>query len=116
MLITSYETFRIHAERFSRPDACDLLICDEAHRLKNDQTLTNKVGFGYCTSTGYCQQLQCQLWMQGGSYRGEPGERRSCCTPAAAQALGSLACKRRVLLSGTPLQNHLDEFYGERDH
>jgi hypothetical protein len=22
---------------------CDLLICDEAHRLKNDQTLTNKV-------------------------------------------------------------------------
>ncbi|GAB4814175.1 hypothetical protein N2152v2_001221 [Parachlorella kessleri] len=27
------------------------------------------------------------------------------------QALGSLACKRRVLLSGTPLQNHLDEFY-----
>lgn len=23
------------------------------------------------------------------------------------QALGSLACRRRVLLSGTPLQNHL---------
>jgi SNF2 family DNA or RNA helicase len=27
------------------------------------------------------------------------------------QALDSLACKRRVLLSGTPMQNHLDEFY-----
>jgi DNA repair and recombination RAD54-like protein len=46
----------------------DLLICDEAHRLKNDETLTNK-------------------------------------------ALDALTCRRRVLLSGTPIQNHLDEFY-----
>ena len=55
-------------ERFSSASACDLLICDEAHRLKNDETLTNK-------------------------------------------ALDSLACRRRILLSGTPIQNHLDEFY-----
>ena len=25
------------------------------------------------------------------------------------QALGSLKCKRRILLSGTPVQNNLDE-------
>ena len=68
LLIVSYETFRLHAERFQAPDSCDLLICDEAHRLKNDQTLTNR-------------------------------------------ALGSLACRRRVLLSGTPMQNQLQEFY-----
>lgn len=43
VLIVSYETFRIHADRFIGDRACDLLICDEAHRLKNDQTLTNKV-------------------------------------------------------------------------
>ena len=30
----SYETFRLHAERFTAPGTCDLLICDEAHRLK----------------------------------------------------------------------------------
>jgi DNA repair and recombination RAD54-like protein len=57
LLIVSYETFRLHAERFAGPDACDILVCDEAHRLKNDATLTNR-------------------------------------------ALDSLACRRRVLLSG----------------
>ena len=68
VLIISYETFRMYVDKFKSPRACDLLICDEAHRLKNDQTLTNK-------------------------------------------ALATLACRRRILLSGTPLQNDLDEFY-----
>ncbi|KAL6760316.1 SNF2 family N-terminal domain-containing protein [Haematococcus lacustris] len=72
VLIVSYETFRLHGDRFNQPGSCDLLICDEAHRLKNDATLTNR-------------------------------------------ALGSLPCKRRVLLSGTPMQNHLDEFYAMVD-
>ena len=64
VLIVSYETFRIHSARFAKPGSCDLLICDEAHRLKNDETLTNK-------------------------------------------ALDALPCARRILLSGTPIQNHL---------
>ncbi|XP_049935835.1 DNA repair and recombination protein RAD54 isoform X2 [Nymphaea colorata] len=68
ILIVSYETFRMHSSRFEKPGSCDLLICDEAHRLKNDQTLTNK-------------------------------------------ALASLSCTRRVLLSGTPMQNDLEEFF-----
>jgi thiosulfate reductase cytochrome b subunit len=33
----------MHSSKFSSSDSCDLLICDEAHRLKNDQTITNKV-------------------------------------------------------------------------
>ena len=72
VLIISYETFRIHADKLHVPTACDLLICDEAHRLKNDATLTNR-------------------------------------------ALDALPCKRRVLLSGTPLQNDLAEFFAMVD-
>ena len=65
VLILSYETFRIHQAHFAAPGACDLLICDEAHRLKNDATQT-------------------------------------------AMALNKLVCTRRVLLSGTPMQNDLE--------
>ncbi|XP_042427998.1 DNA repair and recombination protein RAD54-like [Zingiber officinale] len=68
VLIISYETFRMHSSKFDKNGSCDLLICDEAHRLKNDQTLTNR-------------------------------------------ALGALPCLRRVLLSGTPMQNDLEEFF-----
>ncbi|KAI3525411.1 hypothetical protein L1887_04185 [Cichorium endivia] len=68
VLIVSYETFRMHSSKFNDAGSCDLLICDEAHRLKNDQTLTNR-------------------------------------------ALAALSCKRRILLSGTPMQNHLEEFF-----
>ena len=68
----SYETFRVHAPKFSAPGSCDLLICDEAHRLKNADTLTSR-------------------------------------------ALGALPCAARVLLSGTPLQNRLDEFHAMVD-
>ena len=68
VIILSYETFRIHAGLFAAEGSIDLLLCDEAHRLKNDDTKTNK-------------------------------------------ALDSLPCTRRVLLSGTPMQNHLDEVH-----
>jgi DNA repair and recombination RAD54-like protein len=70
VLIISYETFRMYAKKFTKKNdiCCDLLICDEAHRLKNPDAITTV-------------------------------------------ALASLACRRRVLLSGTPVQNDLDEFF-----
>lgn len=67
VLISSYETFRMHAHRL-HDTPIDLVICDEAHRLKNDRTKT-------------------------------------------AVAIAKLPSKRRLLLSGTPIQNDLDEFY-----
>jgi DNA repair and recombination RAD54-like protein len=69
-MIISYETFRIHVDKFvaKGTDGVQLVMCDEAHRLKNGDTLTNK-------------------------------------------ALCAVPCSRRVMLSGTPMQNHLDEFY-----
>lgn len=69
-LVLSYETFRRYVDLFllKADTCCDLLILDEAHRLKNNATAT-------------------------------------------AVALNSLPCKRRVLLSGTPLQNDLEEFF-----
>lgn len=68
VLILSYECFLRNVKRFVTGGGCDLMICDEAHRLKNDKTSTYA-------------------------------------------ALDSVPCTRRCLLSGTPLQNDLSEFF-----
>ena len=63
VLICSYECLRSHVKRLTKyKDCCDLLVCDEAHRLKNSDNQTSR-------------------------------------------ALNSLPVKRRVLLTGTPMQN-----------
>lgn len=73
ILVASYECLRTHVKRLSKhPDCCDLLVCDEAHRLKNSENQTS-------------------------------------------QALNSLPVKRRVLLTGTPMQNDLNEFFAMVD-
>lgn len=73
VLICSYETIRTHINRLNnKADSCDLLVCDEAHRLKNNENQT-------------------------------------------ARALASLPCRKRVLLTGTPMQNDLQEFFAMVD-
>jgi DNA repair and recombination RAD54-like protein len=73
VLICSYECVRAHIGRFTKhPDCCDMLVCDEAHRLKNSENQTSR-------------------------------------------ALNSLPVKRRVLLTGTPMQNDLTEFFSMVD-
>lgn len=73
ILVASYECIRTHAPRMTKyKDCCDLLVCDEAHRLKNSDNQTSR-------------------------------------------ALNSLPVKRRVLLTGTPMQNDLTEFYAMVD-
>jgi DNA repair and recombination RAD54-like protein len=76
VLIISYETQRRYSKMFEPPrmlpsnyqSCCDLLICDEAHKLKNADS-------------------------------------------GLSQSLSALPVKRRILLSGTPMQNELSEFY-----
>lgn len=67
VLILSYETFRGYAAEVA---ACgiDLVVCDEAHKLKNDDA-------------------------------------------AVTKCITNLSAKRKLLISGTPIQNNLDEFY-----
>jgi DNA repair and recombination RAD54-like protein len=73
VLICSYETIRTHIGRLNKcQDCCDLLVCDEAHRLKNNENQTSR-------------------------------------------ALNSLPVRRRVLLTGTPMQNDLQEFFAMVD-
>ena len=56
VMIVSYETFRIHAERFVKAggDGVQLVICDEAHRLKNGDTLTCKALASVRASSASC--------------------------------------------------------------
>ena len=75
VLVTSYETLRSHAKTVQKATGgIDLLVCDEAHRLKNTKGDTQTVA-----------------------------------------ALRALRCDRRVLLTGTPIQNDLGEFFAVMD-
>ena len=67
MMIVSYETFRIHAERFTKDPAAAISSSAMKRATKKRETLTNK-------------------------------------------ALGSAVPPTRHAL-GTPMQNHLDEFF-----
>lgn len=66
VLLISYDTFRKYTSLLNK--LCDLIICDEGHKLKNLEIKTT-------------------------------------------QSINGLNCKRRIMLTGTPLQNSLAEFY-----
>lgn len=78
VLIVSYETQRLYAKLFedakklpmqgNYSPCCDMLICDEAHKLKNAESELSK-------------------------------------------CLNALPARKRILLSGTPMQNELTEFF-----
>lgn len=74
VLIVSYETQRRYVKMFKpsittgNADVVDMIICDEAHKLKNAES-------------------------------------------GLAKALDSIPARKRILLSGTPMQNELTEFF-----
>ena len=67
VLIVSYETLRLYVQELSGTPI-GLMLCDEGHRLKNDESQT-------------------------------------------FEALTSLNVKKRVILTGTPIQNDLSEYF-----
>lgn len=97
VLIASYETLRTHVGRLTKyKDCCDLLVCDEAHRLKNRENQT---------SVSVLLVTDMLIFRLG----------ISPLHSSLQMALASLPVKRRVLLTGTPMQNDLEEFYAMVD-
>jgi DNA repair and recombination protein RAD54B len=69
VLIISYDMLRRHGSKLAKCSDCHLVVCDEAHKLKN---------------------------IQGNQ---------------TIDALNAMPARLRILLSGTPVQNDLQEFY-----
>ncbi len=125
VMIVSYETFRIHAERFKAEGTCDLLICDEVGRTAETRTSWLRVEGtpavapdrasqrAHAGGSAAARSPPLQAIIVSLPSRGCPqAHRLKNDATLTNRALDSLACRRRVLLSGTPLQNRLDEFYG----
>jgi DNA repair and recombination protein RAD54B len=89
VLILSYETFRAHKDLMTTT-ALDLLILDEGHRIVS-----------FCC---------CQLPVFSKKKRNQKNV-----TAQISKALAQVKTRRRVLLTGTPLQNDLKEFYAMVD-
>lgn len=97
-------------ERFSSPSACDLLICDEAHRLKNDETLTNKVS---CLRTAVASGVpdKTAALCAGAGLAHMPPPRAALWHADPGAYFGKLTPLSEADDAGATPQNHLDEFY-----
>jgi len=84
-MIVSYETLRTLTVHLNNCKI-GLLLCDEGHRLKNSGALSF-----------YLSRVCTHFWGAAESL--------------TFQALNSLNVQRRVILSGTPVQNDLSEYF-----
>lgn len=86
VLIISYETFRMHADILHTREI-GLVLCDEGHRWYTYGSFVKSWHLFFC-----CYRLKN-------------------CENQTYRALMGLKAKRRVLLSGTPIQNDLTEYF-----
>lgn len=95
VLLTSYELITIDQAILGSIEwAC--LVVDEAHRLKNNQS---KVGGSGCTAGPPEQALPA------------PPDRAPLSSPKFFRVLNSYKIDYKLLLTGTPLQNNLEELF-----
>ena len=66
-----------------------LVICDEGHRIKNENAQVTSDKNSKLKNNGFFRKLKIQI----------------------AKALKQIRTKRRVILTGTPLQNNLMEYW-----
>lgn len=91
ILIISYETFRLHAEVLHKGKV-GLVICDEVFDL-----------FLYLLLTADDSMTLIVCLLQGHRLKNSDNQ--------TYQALNAMSAQRRVLISGTPIQNDLLEYF-----
>ena len=91
VLIISYETFRLHSNVLHQGEI-GLVLCDEVSNKK----IFNSASFILFLNI---------FFLKSKGHRLKNSENQT------YQALVALKCKRRVLLSGTPIQNDLLEYF-----
>lgn len=94
ILIISYETFRLHATVLHK-GRVGLVICDEV--------------WSHLRLLGALEQLG--IVANQVAWAGLQGHRLKNSDNQTYQALNSMAAQRRVLISGTPIQNDLLEYF-----
>jgi DNA repair and recombination RAD54-like protein len=90
ILVISYDTFRLHVDALAT-GSIGLLVCDEGHRLKN-RTNLNYLAFG-----------------EYEDFVRMPGTKKLNCF--IYSIADDIDCRKRIILTGTPIQNTLQEYF-----
>ena len=111
VLVISYDTFRLYVDRYSREHPQTLNFAFKYPQVPESATVqsTRHPNLRRSPSPPNTEIAQFKLNFTFQAHRLKNAD------TATTQALASLVTRRRVLLSGTPMQNDLEEFYAMVD-